>query len=142
MPSLGTRIALVVVDAMGSSGYVHLYLCPPRLTRQVITYICMAEQLASDKGGIYKDTIEFDHITGNINAMIYRRFPIEDFWRLIARPASQTLVGCWDTANFYGMQKLAKVDQAPARALHYNGVKLNVINVSISELGDCDWNPS
>jgi len=93
----------------------------------------MAEQLASDKGGIYKDTIEFDHITGNINAMIYRRFPIEDFWRLIARPASQTLVGFLDTANFYGMQKLAKVDQAPVRASHDNGVKLNVINASMSK---------
>ena len=118
---------------MGSSGYVSLYLYPLRLTRQLITYVCMAEQLASDKGGIYKDTIEFDHITGNINAMIYRRFPIEDFWRLIARPASQTLVGFLDTANFYGMQKLAKVDQAPVRASHDNGVKLNVINASMSK---------
>ena len=142
MPILRTRIALIVADVMGSSGYVHLYLYPLRLTRQLITYACMAEQLASDKGGIYKDTIEFDHITGNINAMIYRRFPIEDFWRLIARPASQSLVGCWDTANFYGMQKLAKLDQAPARALHYNGVKANVINASISELGDGNCNPS
>lgn len=139
MPSLGTRTALVVVDVMGSSGYVPLYLYPLRLTRKAITYVCIAEQLASDKGGIYKDTIEFDHITGNINAMIYRRFPIEDFWRLIARLASQTLAGCWDTANFYGMQKLAKVDQAPARALHYNGVKLNVIQTSISESGDDGW---
>jgi hypothetical protein len=92
----------------------------------------MAEQLASDKGGIYKDTIEFDHITGNINAMIHRRFPVENFWRLIAKPASQTLIGGWDTPNFYGMQKLAKLDSAPARAMHYNGVKLNVINASIS----------
>lgn len=139
MLSLGTITAKVVVDVMVSSGYVSSYLCPPKLTRKAITYVCMAEQLASD---IYKDTIEFDHITGNINAMIYRRFPIEDFWRLIARPASQTLVGFLDTANFYGMQKLAKVDQAPARASHDNGVKLNVINASMSKLGDGNWNPS
>jgi hypothetical protein len=85
--------------------------------------MAVAEQLASSNGGICKDTIEFDHITAHMRGLVYRRFPFEDFWRLLARPASQTLAGAWDTANWYGMQKLAKLDATPSRAKHYNAAK-------------------
>lgn len=82
--------------------------------------MAVAQQLASANGGICKDIIEFDHITARMKGLVYRRFPFEVFWRLIARPAWQTLAGAWDTANWYGMQKLAKLDAALARLKHHN----------------------
>jgi len=33
------------------------------------------------------------------------------------------LAGAWDTANWYGMLKLAKLDATPAREKHYNVAK-------------------